>query len=545
MDFFSKKARDLRRTKRLSTFNKLADAFRPKPRGRDLTTQNAGLQAVALVRETLNNYRLPGMPRLGFSGIRQARLSDGSFVDSGVITIHAEFKTFSGVNVGLDIPVQAVDGKLLDPSVLIHDGQIRVMAQSTFDEIVQRNTAHDEIEVRGIYSPPLDKPMAEKLYSDRKRIDRSSPGMFSVLGARNLIRKALKLGADLPMADPRDVTPVCTHNLCPGCGGCPSWQLHDPGDVFEKTDPMCPRCRGFGLSAPSQVNLPEFTADKKEDWVYNKPLERAPQPSSERSQELVKKQHPDRRPWERNQDPKVCEHRDPAERMEEIKLHPGDVVSVSNDLVVKERGGVSWEIPNGAKAEILKDVAGDGKVFHVRFEEGPEALVDVFHLSAQKSAPKKITPKRLSQPGIKGPKAKPSVGRLCKKCQHAPCVCLGKKKAQEDDLPPFACKDCGAELTGEERMFMAPLCRICHEGKYPKGEYEESSVGPLKITPGAPPFSMPPAFASRQASMDEIVAKVQQELEQMSTEGIDEVDRRQAVMSKYGEEVLHQTRNRL
>lgn len=191
-DYFSRAARMFRRAARMNDLNKVAEATKGE-RKSHLTTQNAGVQAVKLVREVFDNYRLPTNPKLSYSGVRGLRIaSNSSNVEDGVVTVHAEFKTRTGVNVGIDIPVEIHRGEFLEPSVILVDGAPRVIAQSTFDNLVARNTLYEEPPTRSLYSPPMNKQENKLAQENRIKVERVNTGMFSVQAARDSIRKAIQ-----------------------------------------------------------------------------------------------------------------------------------------------------------------------------------------------------------------------------------------------------------------------------------------------------------------------------------------------------------------
>lgn len=180
-DYFSRENRLARRARRLAEFDTLSGTSH-KAKGK-LTTQNAGQHAVQVARDLLNSFRMPSMPKLSYSGIRNAKTAQSSSkLEDGVVTVFAEIRTISGVNVGFDIPMEIREGELMDPSVVVIDGAPRIIAQSTFDDLVERSTMYDLPPVRELYSAPIPQNAASDAYGNRMKMKRVNTGLFS-LGA--------------------------------------------------------------------------------------------------------------------------------------------------------------------------------------------------------------------------------------------------------------------------------------------------------------------------------------------------------------------------
>jgi hypothetical protein len=205
--YFSQEARDARRASKLGQFSAIKGSIgHAKVAEFKLTTQNAGLKAVSMVREILNNYHLPGLPKLSYSGIRNGRTAaNSSRLEDGVITVNASFRSTSGVGISFDIPIEISGGKLLEPSVIVHNGEPRIIAQSAFDGIVVRNTFKDYVPVRDLYAAPLDKNVASQLYTNRTKQTAINQGIFSVHANRENLRRAIR-GQELIQEEPTDTT---------------------------------------------------------------------------------------------------------------------------------------------------------------------------------------------------------------------------------------------------------------------------------------------------------------------------------------------------
>lgn len=265
LDYFSPESRDERREERVKnaskvsgTFNKLSERYTAS---RKLTTQNAGLSAVAMVRGIISHYRLPSEPKLGYSGIRNVRTAaNSSKVTDGVVVVTASVRTPTNVYINFDVPIEIRDGELLEPSVIVHNGAPRVIAQSTFDEITTRHTAHEIMPVREMYSKPLDKKVSDQLYSQRVKMTRKMPGMFSVKANRDAIRRAISIGTDIEVGIEK------TAKLCEGPG--PSGDGECPNEVdSEFKDGLCAECaEEMGNTyAPDELVVPGLDDGPEED----------------------------------------------------------------------------------------------------------------------------------------------------------------------------------------------------------------------------------------------------------------------------------------
>lgn len=189
-DYFSFEARQARRARRLASFDGISGIG--EDRGGRITTQNAGLYAVQMAREVLDNFLLPNMPKLSYSGLRNAKVAkSNSKLEDGVITVFAEMKTQSGVICGFDIPMEIRAGELMEPSVIVVAGSPRILAQSSFDEMVSRGTIWEQPPVREIFSAPLSSASAKDQYSNRHKQKRVSPGMFSLGANRQALKDAI------------------------------------------------------------------------------------------------------------------------------------------------------------------------------------------------------------------------------------------------------------------------------------------------------------------------------------------------------------------
>ena len=511
--YFSRDKRLARRAERLSTMDKVSETLPGRTSGK-LTTQNAGLQAVTMVRDMFNNYVLPRSPALSYSGIRGARkASDSSRLEDGVVTVYAEFKTPSGVNVGLEVPVEIRHGELLEPSIVVHDGAPRVIAQSTFDDIVSRSCLHEELPVRALYSAPMDKAHAERLYGNRTKIVTTQPGMFKLESAKEVLQAAVR-GTAIKAEydengewikpwekkkdkdeekDKKEAQAVTYDALCKVCKHGYNSQMSNP-----KFPGLCERC-AYMMATTGRIDMSKLEQMDMRDQMgmgmmgsindKQAAKDHWDTATSERSKDLDKEQHPKKPEPDRNE--QKLDWLDPAERYEQHDLGPGDETTLKEGLEYRERGGTKWDLPAGKKCTILRDHAGDNKSFVVRFDDGLEAIVERHFL---KGAAKQPRPS-----GMKPPKPK-------------------KQQTQE----PWKYKN----------KFKRNPKKKDAQGGHVEFNTLRDEIG--KQETGTLPEQVHKLFADH-----EFIAKVNQELSQLHSDGVSEIDAKLAIKSKYGDDVMN------
>lgn len=539
-DYFSRKSRLERRAERLAQIDKVAAPSKRKSR---LNTQNAGVQAVALAREVFDGYTLPSYPKLTYSGIRGVHTAANSnSVEDGVVTVHAEFRTRSGINIGLDVPIEIRDGELLEPSVVVHEGSPRVIAQSTFDDISSRNTIYEDQPIRAMYSGPLTRDLDNNSQKHRTRLEKVNSGMFSVQGAKEAIRNAI-LGKSInaewekpwekkeddESADdstvvedqPKEARIADLPGATPIPGGTQGPSGHTILQPLPTLKKQQPGQYGYGKTDPG--GSPPSSSTKYDKSIDEDVTQIAPEMAdthisvpwdSERTSRVAAPEDYDAD--DRHEKPEHDRNRqdddclDPAERKHQHDLHPGMEVTLKEELEVKERGGMSHDLSKGTKCEILRDHAGDNKSFVVRFENGLEAIVERHFLKSGQKAPAPPKPKKQKQekPLFKIKKTP----KVCAKCNMSPCICHRKKKSQM--ALPSQCPECGSQVKPRGDFVLA-YCEEC--GWYlPKDRKEKK-------------------FSAEE--FDGLTAKVNEELQQMKDQGLSEIDCKLAVKNKYGEDV--------
>ncbi len=385
-DYFSYEARQARRARRLASFDGIAGVG--ESRSIKLTTQNAGQAAVRMARDVLDNFLLPSMPKLSYSGIRGAKVAQSSSkLEDGVITIFAEMKTRSGVVVGFDMPMEIRAGELMEPSVILVTGSPRILAQSSFDDIVDHGTIYENPPVRDLFSAPLSAASAKEQYGNRTKQKIVNTGLFS-LGANKQALKDVIAGRAIE-----------SQNMAPAP------KEYVPGR-HPITQPM-PKLKGpvqYGQSYnddTTQNELPGTTPSE----LPNLPTKNLRSPTLDGSQTFnpsnVHDEVPMDVPWERSsrnadvesydaddrhekpdhdRNTQEDDYLDPAERTTN-DICAGDKVSIKEEMELKDRGGAAYDISKGTKVLVVRDHAGDNKSFVIRLDDGMEAIVERRFLS--------------------------------------------------------------------------------------------------------------------------------------------------------------------
>lgn len=432
-DYFSRISRLARRAIRAESAAKVADVVGHASREakKSLTTQNVGLYAVSMVREILDNYILPSPAKLSYSGIRNLRqASTSGKLDSGVVTVFAEVRSPTGVNLGFDFPVEIREGTLVEPSVAVFNGSPRIIAQSTFDGIVASNTIFEELPVRRLYEPPMDNKYVKESYSNRVKTERVNRGMFNASAAKDVLRKAVKgltvNAVDLeaqsvkyPVTIPRPKLKVPGHpgfgygdttnknlgvetkneridrdrtHTGPNLGDDDLPDTHmrpvTAGDVEVEAILLCmpddTHSMIFGVPGKFMATSAK-TAKEAMDQSKARPISDEDAAAMYAAGKEVEFPKSDKAAQYRAEgDEHLDPHRneteddftDPAESKSSHDIVPGSEISLKEDVEVKDRGGVSFDYPKGSKVCIVRDLAGDNKEFVVKFEDGREAIVE-------------------------------------------------------------------------------------------------------------------------------------------------------------------------
>ena len=140
-------------------------------RGEDRSL-NAYIQEAAITAQScLDACEFPVRPSITYGAskfVRYAAHDENAVVDAE-IQFNVKFASLSGVQCHAVLPVHVTAGSVVPPSTLIHNGRMRILAQSTVDEILQRNTTYELEPLRGQYDPPLEGDEIDRAVSERNQ----------------------------------------------------------------------------------------------------------------------------------------------------------------------------------------------------------------------------------------------------------------------------------------------------------------------------------------------------------------------------------------
>lgn len=132
----------------------------------DLTDKNIYHKAISFLHEFLSNYDLNGRASIKFDNLKNASFKEGGKVTKGDVNTTLQIKTISGVKLNAEIVIPVREGKLIEPSIIFLDGNPRIIAQTTFDEIVKSGTFKRKFnrDPEDILSPELIQMYQEQEY---------------------------------------------------------------------------------------------------------------------------------------------------------------------------------------------------------------------------------------------------------------------------------------------------------------------------------------------------------------------------------------------
>ena len=106
-----------------------------------LTSKNVYHKVVGFVHEFLSNYEVPGIVDIKVDRLRNAAYEDNSVdrkLSSADIILGLLFQTMSGVKINAEMIVPVRKGEFVEPSTFFIEGNSRIIAQSTFDDIAKK-----------------------------------------------------------------------------------------------------------------------------------------------------------------------------------------------------------------------------------------------------------------------------------------------------------------------------------------------------------------------------------------------------------------------
>lgn len=285
-----------------------------------LGDMHPGASAVMYVREALSNFDIPSKVGLQYTGMKRKSGSGAHQLKDGVVWVEATFRSISGVKHSIDVPVMVHAGHMVYPEVLVHNGRPRVMAQSTFDEIIDGSEVYRKVNDRKhVYSSPPDE-VEQARHRMTPETPQASTGIFGLTAALRGYRKDAQLTSEQTQAYEQE------------------WQGgRSLQSVLEEVESL------LQLRGP----IPELQRIKSalEDLIAQE-----------------------------GQGKVACI--DEAERDRREYCKPGEEITLSNDVTLLGRGGTKFTIAGGTKGTVLRDMFGTGDVYYVQLENGCKAPIN-------------------------------------------------------------------------------------------------------------------------------------------------------------------------
>ena len=159
--------------------------------------------AVIVTEDALAQFDFPIPPKVTYGDTRNIKYSKVYTDDvvSGQVILNCKIATVTGVRQHMDIPVNIAAGSVIPPSVVLHEGRERVIAQSTFDAIIRRNTSYALPQIRDMFDPPLTREELKYEVAARNEIGWQPKTYFNPTVHKTHSRKAAGEGTyiiDLP-----------------------------------------------------------------------------------------------------------------------------------------------------------------------------------------------------------------------------------------------------------------------------------------------------------------------------------------------------------
>jgi hypothetical protein len=303
-------------------------------------------------------------------------------IADGIVMLHARFLTKTGVRDSFDVPVLIRDGQVLQPSVIMHEGRMKVLAPSSVKEMVARGTFVQEAPPRGLFSGPMTHAEIgqwNQIERDSRTTERMNPGMFSVSSSANLLRAAVRGDVAFRQAQLGEQP----SRAAMGLKATPAARVGDrivtqlTWDV-DATEAMGDHnlqhalksyvlelgtkkeWRDWGTIADVQID--EFDRDAGTARASFKSSEiSAPQLSGADFDDLTKNAA-----IGPSQDETDLQ---PAEREQGDRFHIGDTVKLTKGQLLRNRGGGTDTVTKGTKGQVVGDMFGDGLTLKIVFED--------------------------------------------------------------------------------------------------------------------------------------------------------------------------------
>lgn len=395
--------RKQRRAARLAAFHGLSEATKHASSGWDLRERLNGQglarpatlpetvrKAVALTRSTLDELgEFPLPPTIEYQSVKSVRAAAGGternpLIADGVVMLHARFVTKTGVRDSFDIPVLVKNGQVIQPSVMLHQGSMKVLAPSSVREIVAQGTFTQQAPPRSQFGGPLQHAEIQqwnRIERDNKTHTRLNPGMFSVSSARDLLRAAVH--GEGAFQSVRAQLGEQPSRASMAFKASPASRVGDRVVTEVEWDPE----RAEGMSDGNLANaVRSFVLElgSKKEWRDWGTVADVQIDSIDRDAGLAEvsfKSSEISAPQLAGADLKTAAvgpsqsdtDLDPAERDRSEQLHVGEEVSLTKGQLLRNRGGGTDVISKGTKGKIVGDVFGDGLELKILFDgfQGP------------------------------------------------------------------------------------------------------------------------------------------------------------------------------
>jgi hypothetical protein len=142
--------------------NDLEDMF-SKPKGYQEPESNdirsVVHEASSVLQDVLCQFDIPLFPKVRFVNTRDVKYAshNPSQVVDGLVIFTADFTSLTGIRKQATIPISVCEGMVVPPSVMEIDGRMYVIAQSSINEIINRNTMYQLPQLREQYDPPMTR----------------------------------------------------------------------------------------------------------------------------------------------------------------------------------------------------------------------------------------------------------------------------------------------------------------------------------------------------------------------------------------------------
>ncbi len=125
----------------------------------DKKVPNIVYAAITAASDLIKQFNFPIQPELTLQRVKNVKYAkhDDSEVVSACVLLDCKITSSTGVDRTTEIPVNVAGGRVIEPSVMYLDGREYVIAQSSVNEIVDRNTSYALPTIRDQFQPPYTK----------------------------------------------------------------------------------------------------------------------------------------------------------------------------------------------------------------------------------------------------------------------------------------------------------------------------------------------------------------------------------------------------